>query len=403
MSGYRILLLTPQLPYPPEQGTSLRNFHILRGLAAGHQVSLLSFHEADRPAEPAELGPLSALCEQIVTVPAPRRGGRRRFWQLVATRQPDMAHRLADSVFQQRLGQLLQTLVFDIVQVEGIEMARYIPTVRAASPGSRILFDDHNAEAELQWRAFRTDLGDYSRWPGATYSWIQARRLRRFEAWAYQAADWVTAVSMRDAAQLEELSRRPVVAVPNCIDLADYRPYPGLRPWDYDLVLSGKMDYRPNVDAVLWFGQRIWPLIKQNRPEVSWAIVGQKPHSRLRPVREMPGVTVTGRVEQVQPYLFGAKVYILPFRIGSGTRLKLLEAMATGRAIVSTPLGAEGYPVVHDEHLLLASNPADFALQVTYLLSRPAERRRLGEAARKLAQDYDWRRVVNQFERLYSS
>jgi glycosyltransferase involved in cell wall biosynthesis len=162
------------------------------------------------------------------------------------------------------------------------------------------------------------------------------------------------------------------------------------------------MDYRPNVDAVLWFADEIWPLICRKRPSTTWAIVGQKPHPRLDRLRGLPGVTMTGWVESIRPYLAGAQVVVMPFRIGSGTRLKLIEAMATGRAIVSTPIGAEGFPVQHDEQLLLATTAEEMAAAVLQLLNHPETQRRLGKKAEQFAQQYDWRLVVPEFEALFS-
>ena len=397
----RILILTPQLPYPPQQGTSLRNYHILRGLAERNEVTLLSFLEREQSVEPAFAGPLLALCDQVVTVPAPLRNARTRLRWLLTTRQPDLAQRLASDAFAHKLQRLLRAFAFDVVHVEGLELAPYLATIRQLAPGALLLFDNHNAETELQRRAARADLRRVRRWPVAFYSLIQAVRLRRFERMACREADIVTAVSAKDAGLLEALANRPVAVVPNCIDVAQYRPDSRIPPFEYDLVFSGKMDYRPNIDAVLWFGQEIWPLIRRHWPSATWAIVGQQPHARLDVLRRLPGVTLTGRVAQVQPYLLGGRVYIMPFRVGSGSRLKLIEAMAAGKAIVSTPSGAEGFPVRNDEHLLLADDPQAFAHAVLMLLRDYGERLRLGAAAGHFAEAYDWRQVIPRFEALY--
>ncbi|MCA9971734.1 MAG: glycosyltransferase, partial [Anaerolineales bacterium] len=294
-----------------------------------------------------------------------------------------------------------------IVQVEGIELARTMAIVRAVSPRSQIVFDDHNAETELQRRNMLTDLRQPRRWVAATYSWVQVQRLRRFERWACQTADAVTAVSATDAAHLATLMPEPpppITVIPNCIDVEAYQvaaagAVPETR---FDLVFVGKMDYRPNVDAVLWFADAVWPGIRARRPAATWAIVGQKPHARLERLRGVPGITLTGWVERVQPYLAGAAVVLMPFRVGSGTRLKLLEAMAAGRALVSTPIGAEGYPAAHGRELLLAETAAEMEAAVLHLLDDPAARARLGAAAVQFAARYDWRRVIPAFDAVYA-
>lgn len=400
----RILLLTPQLPYPPEQGTSLRNFHILKGLAERHEVTLLSFGSFEE--EPKAEAVLGELCQDIRVVAEPVRGTGLRLRRLVTDRRPDMAHRLQSAAFDDALAGLLEAVNFEVVQVEGIELARIMPVVREISPQSMLVFDDHNAEAELQRRAMLTDLGQPSRWVAALYSLVQVGRLRRFERWACNTADAVTAVSDTDAGHIRNLGvKSPVRVIPNCLDVLELQAKlkQSGRKFGYDLVFSGKMDYRPNIDAVLWFADEIWPVVKAKRPQATWAIVGQKPHARLERLKQMEGVTVTGWVEAIWPYLAGAGIFVMPFRMGSGTRLKLIEAMAAGKAIVSTRIGAEGFPVTDFKELLLADDPVRFANSILTLLSSGEMRRKLGAEAAEFARAYDWREVIPKFERLYTS
>ena len=407
-----ILILTPQLPYPPHQGTSLRNFHIIRGLAEQHEISLLSFLEDNQTADPTAIAPLLDLCQIVETVPVPGRTTKKRLLQLLTTRRPDMEHRLYSPEFNDKLRRLLAERSYDIVQVEGIELARSMEIIREVSPNSKILFDDHNAETDLQQRNMMTDLSTPKRWPAAMYSWVQVGRLRRFERWACQHADWVTAVSEADKRTLQSLisspatscRQSPITVIPNCIDVQEYANL-GDAPASlrFDIVFSGKMDYRPNVDAMLWFADEVWPRIKERRSATSWAVVGQKPHARLECLQDLDGVTMTGWVESVRPYLAGAGVYIMPFRVGSGTRLKLIEAMAAGKAIASTPIGAEGFPVKHDQELLLGESGEELGTAVLHLLAHPEERRRLGTAAQTFAAQYDWRVIIPRFDAVYKS
>jgi glycosyltransferase involved in cell wall biosynthesis len=399
----KVLLLTPQLPYPPHQGTSLRNFHIIRGLAQACEVSLLSFLEPGQSVAADQIAPLGELCQRIETVPMPQRTTGKRLQQLLATRRPDMAHRLFSQAFNIKLLQMLQADDFDIVQIEGIELARYLPMVRQGSPRSKIVFDDHNAETELQRRNFLTDLRQPRRWVAAAYSAEQVRRLRKFERWACQQADCVTAVSHPDKIHLEQLTngRTPITVIPNSLDVQQFQ-LEEAAAIPSDIVFSGKMDYRPNVDAVLWFVDAVWPRIRQERPFTTFTIVGQKPHARLARLRDEPGITLTGWVERVEPYLAGTKVFILPFRVGSGTRLKLIEAMAAGKALVSTAVGAEGFPVVDKRELRLVDDGDGFGTAVLHLLNHPEERQRLGQAAQQFARQYDWRVVVPKFLEIYA-
>ena len=398
----RILLLTPQLPYPPHQGTSLRNLHILRALAQRHDVTLLSFAESDRPADSAYL---SQLARVRPPVPVPGRTTGQRLRALLMSRAPDMALRLRSQAFAAALAGALRDEAFDAVQIEGIELAWTMAAIRSARPDLPIVLDCHNAETELQRRALRGDRRRPARWPAAVYSALQVGRLARFERQALRDADAIIAVSEEDRRHLAALvgPERAIAVIPNVVEVEAYG-------WDgpvpeaarFDLVFTGKMDYRPNVDGVLWFAGEIWPLVRRARPATTWAVVGQRPHARLAALAKEPGVTVTGRVEQVQPYLAGAGVYILPLRIGSGTRLKLIESMAAGCAVVSTTIGAEGFPLQSGQEAVLADSPEAFAAAVLALLDDPARRAAMGERAQVFAAQYDWRRIGPLLDEVYS-
>jgi glycosyltransferase involved in cell wall biosynthesis len=404
-----LLLLTPQLPYPPRQGTSLRNYHIIRGLSRRHEVTLLSF-DADET-DAASFDELLRHCREVLAVPAPERSTRLRMMRLITDSRPDMAHRLESEQFDSALAEALyggqgggkSGPAFDIVQIEGLELARVMPVIRQIEPRSRIVLDEHNAEYALQVRSLEADLRDPARWPASLYSWLQIPRLRSYERWACQASDWVVAVSEPDRDRLAELApSTPISIVPNSIDITEYFAEPSGDFPEYDLVFTGKMDYRPNVDAVLWFAKEIWPIIVRERPGTSWAIVGQRPHARLRPLNKLESVTVTGRVEQIQPFIAGSAVCIMPFRVGGGTRFKIIEAMAAGKAIVSTGMGAEGFNVTSGKELMIADKAADFAAATLNLLNDPDRRLELGKQAQLTAKAYDWRTVTTLFEDVYA-
>ena len=407
-AAHKILILTPQFPYPPHQGTTIRNYNLIAGLARRHQVHLLSFGDPARDRET----PLDALCAGIQVVPyPPRRTTAQRLKDILFSRHPDMARRLPSARFQAALTAALEREQPDVVEVEGIELAAYLFQA-AAWRGERqrplLVFDDHNAEYVLQQRAFETDVRRPRRWIGAAYSFVQWRRLRRYERRAGLTADRLIVVSEADAQAVRRLDPRlqPVV-VPNGVDMAYYTapvpPLPaGEGPGAADLVFTAKMDFRPNVDAVLWFAGEVLPRIRRESPQTRFWAVGKDPHPRLAPLAEDPAVVLTGRVDDVRPYIAGAGVYVVPLRIGGGTRLKVLEAMAMGKAIVSTSLGCEGFDLVPGQELLTADSPAEFAAAVLALLRDPARRERMGRAARRFAGSrYDWRIIVPRLERSY--
>jgi sugar transferase (PEP-CTERM/EpsH1 system associated) len=413
-SAHQILLLTPQLPYPPQQGTAIRNFNLLAQLARRHTIDLLTFLQPGD--ELSEHSPLHDLCRTIVTVPAPQRTSGARLQATLTSPLPDMALRLEAPAMWQALRDLLQRQTYDVVQIEGIEMAAYGLATRGVrlTPGAtvlptpaanpRIIFDDHNAEYVLQQRAFQTDIRRPRRWAAALYSLIQWQKLRHYERSICRQVDGVAAVSAVDAAALRRLipGLQPAV-VPNGVDLASYA-LDRVDPLDLGpaaLVFTGKMDFRPNVDAVQWFLPAL-AQVRQAVPKARFFVVGQKPHARLAHLTADQGVVVTGQVPDTRPYIAGAAVYVVPLRIGGGTRLKVLEAMALGRAIVSTRLGVEGFDVADGRELRLADTPQAFAQIVIELLEDDAQRARLGATARAfVAARYGWERLVPALERLY--
>jgi sugar transferase (PEP-CTERM/EpsH1 system associated) len=398
----RILLLTPQRPYPPHQGTTLRNFNLVKELAKRHQVCVLTFLEPDQ--SPTDAGPLAELCEWVETIPVARRSTSLRLQQMLFTCRPDMSWRLWSPDFEARLAARLRQETFDVVEIEGIEMAPYLPTVEAARPRPLIIYDAHNAEWILQQRAFAADVKTPARWLLAWYSWVQWHRLRRYEADLLQRVDHTIAMSAPDKVALRDvISDAPITVIPNGVDLAAYRDFKGT-PVPFDLLFTGKMDFRPNIDAILWFGQYVLPLIRAEHPQTTFAIVGQRPHPRLDSLRDAPGVTITGYVDDIRPYIAGATLYVAPLRVGGGTRLKLLEAMAMGKPIVSTTVGAEGFPVVNGQELVLADEPEEFASQVLSLLDNPSRRRELGQAGLAFARaNYGWDALVPKLEKIYQS
>lgn len=411
----RILFLTPQLPYPPHQGTTIRNYNLIANLAPRHEIHLLSFVRSHD--EIARTTPLHQHCESIEGIPAPRRSPLKRLFSLFLSPLPDMALRLPSAEFQAKLSATLRRVPFDVVQIEGIEMAPHWMDCRISNIQYPIsIFDDHNAEYVLQQRAFETDIRQPRRWIAALYSLIQWKKLSRYEAMICRLADRVVAVSEADKAALQRLvPGLEITVVPNGVDTEFYNDQfsmindqSNFGHWDLDighcsLVFTGKMDFRPNVDAVLWFYREVLPLVRREVPDAHFYIVGQSPHRRVLRLAEDPAVTVTGYVDDVRPYIAGACVYVVPLRIGGGTRLKVLEALAMSKAVVSTSLGCEGFAGLESgRELSVADTPAEFAQRVIELLDDASRRERLGRAARCFVEErYDWRLVVPKLEQVY--
>lgn len=398
----RILILTPQLPYPPMQGTTLRNFYLLRELARRHDLCLLSFMQ---PGDELRAdSPLHGICAEIRTIAAPaRRSLARRALTSLSTALPDMALRLPSEAMSCAVREWISSQRFDVAQIEGIEMAGYGLALKQQGAAPRVVFDDHNAEYVLQRSAFQSDARHVTRWHGALYSYVQWQKLALYERRVIRAHDAVAAVSDANARELLALApEKPIFVVPNGVDTQEYAPRDGLGGAGVELVFTGKMDYRPNVDAALWFADEILPRVRARAPAARFVIVGQSPHARLRSLSGRRDVVLTGRVDDVKPYIERACVYVAPLRMGGGTRLKVLQAMAMGKAIVSTPLGCEGIDAQSERAVWLANAPQEFADAVVRLMHDDTLRRDLGAGARALAvARYDWSQIAPLMEDLY--
>ncbi len=353
---------------------------------------------------PVESTPLVNYCVRIETVPTPRRSKVDRLRDLFLSTHPDIARRLYCDEFLACLQQLIMEIHFDLIQFEGIEISPYLPLLRQNGTLAKLCYDAFNAEAALQEVIFQVDRGDVTRWPAALYSFIQSKRIAQFERELCATADCVIAVSAEDAAILSEYrADGHVPVVTNGIFVEDYKsPSEQLDLDDRTLVFTGKMDYRPNVDAMVWFTENVLPLVQQRIPDTRLYIVGQKPHTRLEKLRHKNNVEITGWVQEVQPFLRGAGVYVAPLRMGSGTRLKILEAMASGCAVVATQIALSGMRPDANQAMIVRDDAEGMAREIITLLENPVRRQELGNKAQAYVKHYyDWSVLIPELLKIY--
>ena len=234
--------------------------------------------------------------------------------------------------------------------------------------------------------------------------WSQQLAFQRYERVLSPRFDVVTCTSDIDAAVFQQhCVEGAVEVIPNGVDVTHYSP-------DFEseapahLIYIGSMDWFPNEDAVSFFAEEVLPLIQKSVPNVKFSIVGGNPSARVQRLAEKEGVVVTGRVPEIKPYFAEATVFVVPLRIGSGTRLKILEALAMGKAVVSTTVGAEGLALQDGEEIFIADEPETFAEAVTRLLTDSSLRQKIGENGRtRVEQDYDWRNIAKKLLTVYES
>lgn len=373
---------------------------LMRGLAAaGHEVSILSFINSDQWTEET-LEATRLFCKQVTTLAdldARTLSDKRRMQlrSLLSLNSYEHLQVMRRGDFQRQLDARLAAENYDVVQVEFANMASYRYARRGKTP--TLVLDEHNIEYDLQRRTAGSAEGKFRK----VYNSLNWRKLGREEKAAWGRFDGVVLTSVRDAQLLAENAAGVRTAVvPNGVDVRQFQPAPQA-PQEDQLLFFGANNYFPNHDALLYFIDEILPKVVERRPNVKLSIVGPGTHASVL-ARQSRHVEVVGFVDDVMPYIDRASVVVVPLRIGGGTRLKIVEAMAKSKAIVSTRVGAEGIDVTHDRDVLLADSPADFADQIVRALSQPELARRLGEQARELAeQRYAWTAVVGQLVRFY--
>lgn len=384
----KLLVVTHNLPLP-RWGAGTRNYHLLNALARAHEVSL--FATVDRLPDPDDVALLRTAARDIFTcvLPAGRNKRVRQMGALLRGRSYELTT-YAPRYVRAAFAQVVREGRFDAVLFESAVVAGHdLP------PGVLRIVDEHNVEHEVLRRTFQSDAGQLRR----LYNRLEYHNLRAGELARCARADLILATSERDADALRALlPGRPVCVVPNGVDTAAFGaasagPEADEGETPSRVVFTGTLGYYPNVQAVLTFAAHCWPRIRAAVPGATWQIVGSYPPPEVLRLAELPGVTVTGAVPAVQPYLASAAVAVAPLLIGGGTRLKILEAFAMGRAVVTTSVGCEGLAVEDGRHLLVADDPDAFADAVIALLGDAERRAALGAAGRALVEDrYTWER-----------
>jgi glycosyltransferase involved in cell wall biosynthesis len=379
-------------------GSPVRIRGLIAGLARSHAVSVLAFTS---PAEDhsVALDELRPYCDEITTVPNERFAllpGAKRALQLRSLLSPASFARLRheSAAFQTALDRLFERRTYDIVQVETCFMANYrFPREPA------LVLDEHNVEYEI----LRRTSSVASSLPRKAYSQIDYLKVKAEEEASWRAADACAVTSPRDEAAV--LDRHPdlrTAVVPNGADTEFFTPR-GKRPDGPTILFFGTISHYPNTDALLFFLDRVMPILKRTHPAVRLIVVGAEPPAEIRR-RAASDVIIEGQVPDVRPYLERARAVIVPLRIGGGTRLKILEAMAMAKPIVSTTLGAEGIAVHDGRDILLADTAQDFADQVGRVLDNDDLAERIGYAGRRLVEtSYDWNASARKLEALYRS
>ena len=371
-------------------------YELIRGVRRSSDVEILSLTDdaSDLHMTEKELGRVTAVNVPFTARSATTRARRTLQLRSLASTRSAQDRLYIHAECQRVLDRLTAASGFDLVQFEFSQMGGY--GVRSALP---TVIDVHNIEHDLMRGMAST--GSSAR---RLFNAIEYRKFRREEIAAWRHASYCVATSSKDAAVVSSFTGGDVPVIPNGVDLDYFKPTSMDRSKSGTIAFVGAMHYRPNAEGARYFAERVFPSIIQSIPNATFTVVGADPMPEVSALASVAGVTVTGSVRDVRPWLESAQVVVVPLLSGGGTRIKILEAFAAGRPVVSTTVGAEGIDVVDREHLLLADDPSDFADAVVELMGNPALRDHLVSNALSLVLErYQWSTIADRLSELHAN
>lgn len=376
----RVLMLTQVVVYPADAGPKVKTLQVLRHLAAQHDVVYCTFVRSEKEVQDA--GKLREFCHKVVTVPIKRsRVSDVRFMlESLLTDDSFLLRRDDRAEMQAMVRQLLAEEQIDVLHVDQLNMMRFVPHGWKGT----VILDEHNAVWQVVERLHRGASNPLAR----LMLGREVRLVRKQEGVACRRAQVVLAVSAHDQEALREVAGAsvPVEVVPITVDAEQFRPvYEAREPHANQAFTIGTMFWPPNSEGVIWWLREGYQQLRSLCPAVTYDIVGARPPQALQTLAEScEGVHVYGYVADATPFWQHATLLAVPLLSGGGVRVKILEAMAMGVPVVSTTMGCEGLDVQHNEHLLIADTPADFARACATILQDKAQAQRLAQNARQL-------------------
>lgn len=390
-----LVLLTQVLPYPPDSGPKIKTYNVIKYLSRDHNLTLISFVRGDQT---EYIRHLRQYCQAIYTIPIERSAARDAWYMLLSliTGQPFMMRRDDRKAMRDLVDRLVAEQSFDLALADQLNMAQYVLRV----PNAFRVLDAHNALWLLYQRLWETMKSGPKKWLLGR-DW---RLLKQYEGHVCTEFDAVLAVSKEDRAALEVAAGRrlnirviPIAVDPDEVSVIERTPGP------YILHI-GTMYWPPNIDAVKWFVNRVYPIVRRQRSDVQFDVVGARPPTELLEFNNGDlGINVTGYVKDPRVYQERAAVMAVPLLAGGGMRVKILNALAAGIPIVSTTLGCEGIDVTPGKDILIGDTPDEFATQVLQVLNDPTVGDQLSNNGRKLVEEkYDYKKALGPLDEIYS-
>jgi sugar transferase (PEP-CTERM/EpsH1 system associated) len=388
----KILYLSLRLPYPPHSGDKIRTYNVIKHLSQRHSVSFVSFALSPKDAGRAEC--LQEYCDQVKTVEFNKLEAWRNCLLYSTFSEPLQVAYWNSHEMQRQVDRMMDRNGFDLIHVQFFRMAQYVTKF---TDSHKILDSCDSYTLNLSRRA-QLDRG--LSWPLLK---IEANRVRLYETEIARWFDRVTMVSPLDKDCLLSIDNNiPVSVVPMGVDLEYYQP--DHEEYGLNLLFTGTIRYFPNKDAVLYFYNEIFPLVKSVVPNVKFYVVGNLPPRKISKLMSNGDIVVTGHVEDVRPYFGKSAVFVCPLRSGSGMQAKILEAMAMGVPVVTSSMGFEAIEATAGQDIIVADDAKKFAQEVIKLLKNRNWRQTVAQNARRLVEKkYNWSSIVKRVDAIYES
>jgi glycosyltransferase involved in cell wall biosynthesis len=385
----KVLVVDEEVPFPLNTGKRIRTWNLLRRLKDRHEITYLSWGKGEAPVDGDGVRFVN-LGQELPAMKGP--GFYASLLTNLLSPLPYSVQRHAADAMREAVRTLVAKEMFDLIHCE---WTPYVEAVRDVMHDCPSVLSAHNVEARIWERYLKTETNPFKK----EYIRIQHRKFDRFEREAARACAHVVAVSHKDASVFSSYGCPKVSVVPNGVDEAYF--YVRKDPvQERSMVFTGSMDWRPNQDGIAYFLNDIFPLIQKSLPDVTFTIVGRNPPAWLTELgKTLKGVLVTGTVDDVRPYIAGSTLYIVPLRVGGGSRLKILEALAMNKVVLSTTIGAEGLHLENGQHLLLRDDDQAFADAAVEALRAPERFDSLACQGRERVMElYTWDRIATALD-----
>lgn len=400
-----ILWISHLLPYPPQGGVMQRSYNLIKEVAEENGVYLLAFNQKrwlpnNEKVEKA-VKEFMLFCSKVEVFELPSDKSISAWYLLVLkslfSKQPYTVNWTISKKMEKKIKEYFRKYRIDLIHCDTIGLAEYIKDLR----GITKVINHHNIESQMMLRRAKKENNLLKK----LYFYIEGIKIRRYEKKMCPLFNINVVVSDLDKERLQSfLPGLETEVVSNGVDIDYFQPQK-INSFPHDIIFSASMDWYPNEDAVMYFLKDIWPSVKKKYPDATFTIVGRNPSNQIKILtNDDSSLNLTGYVDDVRPFIDKAGVYVCPIRDGGGTKLKLLDAMAMGKAIVTTSLGAEGLEVKDEKHVLISDNATHFASQIFRLFETPGLKEHLGKNARQLVIDkYSWEIIGRKLNNIYSS